>query len=128
MAKYMRIADNTGGFMHMPFTGDLPEGAEVIPRLPKPYEEWINGQWILSDENKAIATEQALLANDPAHIERAHMRKQIEAMLLDNGVSIVGSLLEAEAKQKKMPVNELAAIVKEKAAKFIKAELARQKG
>ena len=100
--------------------GDLPAGAEIIERLPEPFEEWDGAQFAIP---KASAKAKADWESTPEHIAESRLQKRIEAILirgLDKG------LLAPEAAKRGITLGEMADLVIAESAGFNEAELARQ--
>lgn len=100
----------------------LPKGAVEVDRAPAPGEDYTpEGGWHVKDP-KALAD-----YGLGWHIEEAHVQKRIEALLIANGVPMAGGLLDAESKMRGIALEEMAAIVSDKAADFFEIEAIRQR-
>lgn len=120
-----RTASASGGFDHGPWEdvqGELPSTAIPIPRYPEPFEDWIDGAWVVADP-QALANWSA----GPEHISTARAQKRIEALMVKQGLVLTHGLLAAEAEARGITIKNLAEIVLEKTAHFHATELERQK-
>ncbi len=100
---------------------DLPEGAVEIDRLPADGESWDSAK-------KKLVVDYAIKADlqvSAAHIERAHLLKELEATMVLSGVQLNCGLLVQEAELKSMSVEDLAAQVYAISADDRAAELSR---
>ena len=96
---------------------ELPEGAQVVPRLPTAGERWVDGRgWVL---------DRALLADlnaSQAHVERARNHKLVEAELIKSGVQLQRGLLVNEAGQRGLTLDAMADMVLAASADFTETE------
>lgn len=121
MTLYRRIDERGEPTFGSTMDGEpLPDGAVEVERQPGPFEDFVDGAWVYN------AVGDADFNAGPAHIAAAHLRKQIEAVLISSGHALPTGLIAAEATRREIEPAELAAIVLVKAAEFAAAELARQ--
>ncbi len=121
--RFYRVMGSDGFPMHGELAkGEaLPEGGHLIDRLPEPFEDWDGKRFVVRDV-RARADWMA----GPAHIAEARSLKYSEAV----GFAMGGDtpMLTAEAKEMGIKLADLVALVLEKRADFIAAEVARQRG
>ncbi|MDT7533726.1 hypothetical protein OVY48_09850 [Sphingobium sp. SA2] len=98
----------------------LPGGAIVVPRLPIEGERWDGDGFVCDDE---IAADMAVPSD---HVARAHMVKQVEAVLILSGWPLTHGLLAEEAAANGLDINLLAQRVLDNAAAFRARESARR--
>ena len=124
---FIRIVGEDGQPMHMPWDfeqqGPLPDFAEEIPRLPKPFEEWTGKAFV---EREGSQKAKADAAAGVEHIAEARLQKRIEAVLIASGVVLTSGLIAEEARLRGVEPAALATMVLEKAADFAAIEMTRQ--
>lgn len=91
-----------------------------LEREPTEFEDVIDGKLVRNLDREANTKA------GPAHIAASHLRKQIEAVLISSGHALPTGLIAAEAAEREITPDAMAAIVLAKSAKFMAAELARQ--
>ena len=118
----LRYLDESGApcIREWPADADWPEGAVEVDRLPGAFEDFVGGVWTYDAKGHADSIA------GPAHIAEARILKYAEAKTIGSGAAT--PMLAAEAADKGITIAELAAMVNQKRAEFIAAEVARQRG
>jgi hypothetical protein len=88
--------------------------------MPGEAEDFVDGAWRVDEE---LLARRAVPA---AHVERAHVLKQVEAALIASGIPLTAGLLYEEAEATGVELAELAATVLDRASDFMAAETSRR--
>jgi hypothetical protein len=111
---------HNGAFHHV--EGDLPPGADLVPRIPNVGETWdpIAKEFVVD----AVAVAHYDLAAD--HIDVVHHTKMAEAALVMSGFPLTHGFLAEEAAVVGKSIENLACLVLEKSKPLRDAEVARR--
>lgn len=91
-----------------------------LDREPGEFEEF-DGKGLVVNAKRRADT-----LTGSEHIAEARAQKRIEAVLIAAGVDLPGGMIAAEAEARGLTPADLAALVLEKSAGFVAAEVARQ--